>query len=569
MAFDLFTLRCLAGEIERHLRSKTISAVESGPSHLALSCGRSGQAYMALGANGYLCHLPDGPKPEGRPLATGDRYLRGATVEAFIAEERDRVVRIRLSRSAPDGVPTYGQLVCELIHPNCQAYLIREQNAQILAHWWTGSSKGRKPRLAIGEPYQLPRDRGLLDHSGDVGLFGQRLDEIGGDLDAAIVKALVGVDRATARELVFRAGCRNDQPVAQLEASAVDGLWTEYRRLAEVGGDVGYTWRDGDRSCFSVIEPTHQPDYNRVDSINAAVVWAQHDSPIGGGGAASPADTRDEIGRMLATAGKKIRKRLEALGTDLKEAAGAEELAKMGNTLMANLHTVPARASSIRLADVFDPEGSNTVLIELDPRKSAADNGQWFLKRASKLRRRLQDLPGRIEATEAAARKIDDYASLVEKGQGPDPDGVRAWLSELRLIYLDRPGGKKAAAAAHPRTYTTSSGWTVLAGRNNNENDQLTHRLASPDDVWFHAHGYAGSHVVLRREDRQEEPGVRNLEEAAGIAAFWSKGKTAKKVPVIYTHVKYVSKPRGGAPGQALVRREKTLMVEPRLPVSG
>jgi len=109
-------------------------------------------------------------------------------------------------------------------------------------------------------------------------------------------------------------------------------------------------------------------------------------------------------------------------------------------------------------------------------------------------------------------------------------------------------------------------GWTVLAGRNNRENDQLTHRSAAPNDIWFHAHGYAGAHVVLRRDDRREEPGARNLEEAAAVAAFWSKGKTAKKVPVIYTTVKYVSKPRGGAPGQAVVRREKTLIVEPRLP---
>ena len=105
----------------------------------------------------------------------------------------------------------------------------------------------------------------------------------------------------------------------------------------------------------------------------------------------------------------------------------------------------------------------------------------------------------------------------------------------------------------------------MWAGRNNRENDQLTHRLASQNDYWFHAHGYAGAHVVLRREDPDREPGAKNLAEAAAIAAYWSKGKTAKKVPVVYTLVKYVSKPRGGQPGQALMRREKTLVVEPAL----
>jgi len=69
----------------------------------------------------------------------------------------------------------------------------------------------------------------------------------------------------------------------------------------------------------------------------------------------------------------------------------------------------------------------------------------------------------------------------------------------------------------------------------------------------------------LRREGRKEEPDKQTLEEAAGLAAFWSKGKTAKKVSVVYTLVKYVSKPRGGAPGQAILKREKTIVVAPAL----
>jgi predicted ribosome quality control (RQC) complex YloA/Tae2 family protein len=90
--------------------------------------------------------------------------------------------------------------------------------------------------------------------------------------------------------------------------------------------------------------------------------------------------------------------------------------------------------------------------------------------------------------------------------------------------------------------------------------------MAAQNDMWFHAHGYPGSHVILKREGRKDEPSKQTLEEAAAIAAFWSKGKSAKKVPVVYTLAKYVSKPRGGAPGQAVLKREKTLIVEPQIP---
>ena len=101
-------------------------------------------------------------------------------------------------------------------------------------------------------------------------------------------------------------------------------------------------------------------------------------------------------------------------------------------------------------------------------------------------------------------------------------------------------------------------------GRNDWENDLLTRR-AHPEDFWFHAQGCPGSHVVLKREGRKADPGKRTLEEAAGVAAYWSKARTSKTVPVNYTLKKYVRKPRRAKPGSVLIQREKTLFVEPKL----
>ena len=114
-----------------------------------------------------------------------------------------------------------------------------------------------------------------------------------------------------------------------------------------------------------------------------------------------------------------------------------------------------------------------------------------------------------------------------------------------------------------PRRYRTSDGWLVLVGRNERENDRLSLKVASPNDYWFHTHGSPGSHVVLRREDRKDEPSRKTLEEAAALAGHWSKQKTSSKAAVIYTLAKYVTKPRGAKPGSVTVRREKLIMVEP------
>jgi predicted ribosome quality control (RQC) complex YloA/Tae2 family protein len=94
----------------------------------------------------------------------------------------------------------------------------------------------------------------------------------------------------------------------------------------------------------------------------------------------------------------------------------------------------------------------------------------------------------------------------------------------------------------------------------------VTHVLAKPDDYWFHAHGCPGSHVVLRREGRKDNPSVRTIEEAAAIAAWFSKARTSKHAPIVYTLKKYVRRPRKGPPGLALITREKTILITPRAP---
>jgi len=103
-------------------------------------------------------------------------------------------------------------------------------------------------------------------------------------------------------------------------------------------------------------------------------------------------------------------------------------------------------------------------------------------------------------------------------------------------------------------------------GRNNKENDYLTFKFARPDDLWFHAQDVPGSHVVLRRKEKKRESSPNDIKEAAQVAAYFSKVRGAKKAWVIYTMAKYVKKPKKGKPGLALVEREKTILVEPKLP---
>jgi predicted ribosome quality control (RQC) complex YloA/Tae2 family protein len=136
-----------------------------------------------------------------------------------------------------------------------------------------------------------------------------------------------------------------------------------------------------------------------------------------------------------------------------------------------------------------------------------------------------------------------------------------------KLGYKGLPGepGEKRAEAPF-RTFVVTGGFQVWVGKNSENNDLLTLKYARPNDLWFHARGSSGSHVVLRSGTGKGEPSRRALEEAASIAAFYSKMKSARNVPVAMTERKYVRKPRGAPAGTVTIEREKLFFVNPKLP---
>nr|MEE4269953.1 NFACT RNA binding domain-containing protein [Candidatus Krumholzibacteria bacterium] len=113
--------------------------------------------------------------------------------------------------------------------------------------------------------------------------------------------------------------------------------------------------------------------------------------------------------------------------------------------------------------------------------------------------------------------------------------------------------------------YTLPGGWVVLAGKNDQDNDQLSLKVAKANDYWFHVKGMPGSHVLLQ-VPAGEEPDNATIKEAAAVAAWHSKKREAKQVAVSCTRARYVTKPRGAKPGTVEIRKEKVLKVRPAVP---
>ena len=583
MSFDLFTIHSLALELDEMSAGGRIERAGFSPGQgrdagkqsgyspaLAISCGRDSFLSFELGARGFVSLRQAAMPAVFAVHGAAERYLQGAAVDSVHADRRDRVLRIRLSRDNQRGEKTYGQLLVELIPPRVQAILIAERSLSIKGIWPSPDGTGQGRRLREGGTYSPPGKPRLLPGEDCIDHFpaalAEELRKQEGNLPLALQRTIAGADRGVAAELLFRAGfalpgMETDRPWGTIDEALVRRLWSVGAEMFAGSPDAkgGFLFTEGGRLMVSSLCPRRPVEnLRRFDSILSALAEWRLNRERTEERKAGFRRARQALARELRQAARSR----EAVERDLDEAAEAPSLLQRGSLLLAHLNEVKPGTAHVELPNSFAAAPADHLAIELDLRFSPAENAARFLKRARKLEKRLQVLPERLRRVRQQEQALRRMLAGLETDAGELPEDVRKWMEHCEPGQRPKKG---EAAKAHPRRYRTSSGWTVWVGRNQRENDQLTHRMASQEDLWFHASGYPGSHVVLRREGRKEEPGARNIEEAAALAAYWSKGRSARKVPVVYTRVKHVSKPRGGAPGLAVLRREKTVIVAPLL----
>jgi predicted ribosome quality control (RQC) complex YloA/Tae2 family protein len=268
-----------------------------------------------------------------------------------------------------------------------------------------------------------------------------------------------------------------------------------------------------------------------------------------------------QIVGVLESVQHRATRTLEAMRRDEDEHDRASLYQEYGALLMAHLATVPPG-----LAECEISSGDRSVSIPLDPMLTSVQNAQRYFEKAkhARLARRqagerkvvLQD---RIAAAGSLLRALR-AATTREEFEA----FMKTRSEELEEFGIGKKGPQPRDFPF--RTFVVDGGFEVWVGKDNTSNDLLTLRYAKPNDLWFHVRGTPGSHVVLRVSTGSGIPGKKPKQQAAGIAAYYSKMRNARMVPVTMTERKYVRKPRGAAPGSVAVSHEETLFAEPQIP---
>jgi hypothetical protein len=257
----------------------------------------------------------------------------------------------------------------------------------------------------------------------------------------------------------------------------------------------------------------------------------------------------------------KRRALVEMLVIELRKAEAHSIERGETDILAAFQSRIPSGASEVELPDLYSP--GRMRKITLDPTLPVKEQVRRRYKEVARLERSREALRRRIATV---GGEVASLATALE--QSEREEGFDAAVEVLEAVRPSR-GARAAPKAARPapryRRFDLDERWFVLVGRNDRENDEITFRIASPEDVWMHAQHVPGSHVILRGGGDQNPP-KSILEKAAAIAAFYSKARHSKVVPVIHTRRKYVRKFKGARPGQVMCEREKTIFIEPKEP---
>ena len=254
-----------------------------------------------------------------------------------------------------------------------------------------------------------------------------------------------------------------------------------------------------------------------------------------------------DILRLLTNAETRLNNRLIKQKEELAACSDKESFKRMGDLITANIYMLKRGMTNVQVVDYYD-ESCPTVTLSLDSRLTPAQNAQRYYKRYNKSKSAEVHLSEQITQGERELIYLDTvFHSLTRAETEADLNEIRKELYVSGYASKMKSYVQTKTTTPKPLEYRTSGGWRVLCGKNNSQNEYITHKVASKGDLWFHVKDYPGSHVVLLCDG--EEPDAIDYTEAANIAAVNSKAPSGQRVTVDYTRIKNLKKPPNAKPG--------------------
>lgn len=574
MAFDGIVISNLTYELNTNLVGGRISKISMPEDNeLIFTIKNNAKTYRLLvsaSASLPLVYLTDVNKPAPKValafLMLLRKYIGTAKINNIFQMGLERILCFELEHLNELGDLSHKRMYIEIMGKHSNIIFTDENNKIIDSIKRISANMSSLREVLPGREYFLPEELKKKD------LLNTKLEEFieilkskEYPLSKSIYMNFAGISPLIAEEIILRASLPSQTPSTSLGELEYTHLFHTIQNLLEDINTHNFTpniiYKGEEAIEFSSInlysyegkeykkesfDSVSKMLYDFYSSREAFVLNRQKSS---------------DLRRIVNTALERASKKYDLQEKQLQDADKKDIYRVYGDLLNTYGYSLKGGESSFTTENFYDD--NKEITIPLDKNKSAKENAKKYYDKYAKLSRTTKALSEEILKTKNDMEHLQSIQTALEVSSDDES------LSQIRQELVDfgyikkHSSAKKQKIASHPYHYISSDGYDIYVGKNNYQNEELTFKFATGNDWWFHAKGIPGSHVILKSNNEEELPD-RAYEEAAALAAFYSKAKDADKVEVDYIQKKNIKKVAGAAPGFVIYHSNWSMVATPK-----
>ena len=577
MALDGLVIHCIVNELNKKLLGGKIDKVYQPENDevvlhirnnkenfkLVLSCSASNPRV-------YLANNYKKENPINAPMfcMLFRKYIQGGNIVNISQIGFERIIKISVESFDELKEKTTKDIIIEIMGRHSNIILTHSLDNKIIdSAKRIPPSVSRVRQILPGQTYVLPPKQDKLNPIDEVSLnlFVDTLTSFNGPIFKAIYSKFLGVSPVIAKEICFRANIDENTLIDEISSNDISKVYKEFHNLFKfINNNIYNPSMIIDESIDKVLDFSciNLSQFSNLSIINDDSISKILENYY------ATKDIKDRIHQRSSDLRKSISIKLDRLYNKLNkqekeliESENAEIYKIKGELITSYIYMIEKGMESVEVANFYDPEYKN-ITISLNPNFTPSENAQKYFKKYNKMKTAKKEITSQIEITKEEINYLENIILSIENCENlAELMDIREELSKVGYLRAKNNIKKETKLTTKPHEFISSNGFKILVGKNNKQNDNLTLKIASNEDIWMHTKNIPGSHVIIKTEGKEVPD--ETIFEGAMLAAFFSKSKMASQVPVDYTKKKNVKKPNGSKPGMVIYETNSTIYVTP------
>ena len=551
MAFDGLVIANIVNELKKTIvGGRLYKIAQPEVDELLLTIKTQSEQYrVVLSANASLplAYLTDDNKvsPQTAPnfCMLLRKHLNNGRIISVSQPDFERIIDIEVEHLDEMGDLCRKHILAEFMGKHSNIILTDDNNTILDSIKHISSSQSSVREVLPGRPYFIPASKSN-PLSVDKEFFYTNVYSKAIALNKAIPMTFTGISSCICEEILFRAGIDSNHPANCLSDMQKSVIFETFEKIfsdVKAGNFSPVLIRSNNLPVeFSAVELQMYDTFEQYDSISRLIVDYYKEKEISTRIKQKSVDIR----KIVTTILERSYKKLDIQERQIKDTEKKDKYRIYGELINTYGYNIAPNSKELKAVNYYD---NTEVTIPLDETLSATENANRYFARYNKLKRTYEASTRLVEEITEEISYLESIINAIEiSTTETDLNNIKEEL--ISTGYIKRSQKIKGKLVSNkPLHYISSDGFDIYVGKNNIQNDELTFKFANGNDWWFHAKQMPGSHVLLKTEGK--EVCDRAFEEAAALAAFYSKGRDLDKVEIDYVLKKEVKKPAGAKPG--------------------